>query len=189
MTEGDEILEGQLRECYARVVYTHKTQETCADLLLDRHKTIKFWQIALSALVTGGILTTFLEQWRVVATFASALLSTILLALNAYAKDHDLGELAQKHRQAAAGIWLIREKYLSLLSDLRSGSLSVEDCRNVRDALLVELHAAYAGAPSTNFKAYQKAQKALKSAEDMTFSDQEIDAFLPKELKRKRPLV
>lgn len=184
MTEDAEILEGQLRECFARVVYTHKTQEICADLLLKRHAMIKVWQVVLSALVTGGILTTFLEDWRVVATFVSAALSTMLLALNAYVKDHDLGALAQKHRRAAAGLWLIREKYEGLLTDLRSGSLSVDDGRTARDTLLGELHAAHAGAPSTNSKAYQKAQFALKSAEDMTFSDKEIDAFLPKELKR-----
>jgi len=184
MTEDYRILEGQLRECFGRVVYTHKTQEICADRLLERHKRIKVLQIILSALVTGGIFTTLLDQWRVVATSVSAVLSTILLALNTYSKDHDLGELAQKHRQAASDIWLIREKYLSLLADLRSGSKLPEDCRSVRDALLAELHASYAGAPSTNFKAYKKAQNALKAAEDMTFSDTEIDAFLPKELKR-----
>ena len=36
----------------------------------------------------------------------------------------------------------------------------------------------------TNFKAYKKAQDALKNMEDMTFSDDEIDKFLPKELRR-----
>jgi hypothetical protein len=50
--------------------------------------------------------------------------------------------------------------------------------------LLEELHAVYVGAPSTTFQAYRKAQDALKKYEDMTFSDEEIDAFLPKELKR-----
>ena len=34
------------------------------------------------------------------------------------------------------------------------------------------------------FEAYSRAQEALKKLEDMTFSDEEIDAFLPKELKR-----
>lgn len=29
----NNILEGQLRECYGRVVYTHKTHEKCADIL------------------------------------------------------------------------------------------------------------------------------------------------------------
>lgn len=184
MSDVKEILEGQLRECYGRVVYTHKTHEKCADILLSRHKRIKFWQIALSALVTGGIASTLCEDWKVVATVVAAVLSTILLALNAYTKDYDLGEIAQKHRQSAANIWLIREKYLSLLTDLRAGALSLEDIRKNRDVLLEELHATYKGAPSTDYKAYQKAQKALKELEDMTFSDAEIDAFLPKELKR-----
>ncbi|HEX8394509.1 MAG TPA: hypothetical protein VF665_19335 [Longimicrobium sp.] len=37
------------------------------------------------------------------------------------------------------------------------------------------------------FEAYKKAQEALKKLGDMTFSDAEIDAFLPKELKRSSP--
>jgi hypothetical protein len=50
--------------------------------------------------------------------------------------------------------------------------------------LVEQLHTVYSGAPSTTFKAYKKAQKALQKLEDMTFTDTEIDAFLPKELKR-----
>lgn len=184
MTEIAEILEGQLREIYGRVVYTHKTHEKCADLLLKRHRQIKFWQILLSALVTGGIFTTLSDELKVLATIVSALLSTILLALNSYTKDYDLGEVAQKHRQTAADIWLIREKYLSLLTDLRVRCVSHDQIREIRDALLAELHVAYTGAPSTNDKAYKKAQDALTKMKDMTFSDVEIDAFLPKELRR-----
>lgn len=184
MTEDAKILEGQLRECFGRVVYTHKTQEICADLLLKRYAAIKVWQIVLSALVTGGILTTLLGEWRITATCISAALSAALLALNTYVKDNDLGATAEKHRRAATDIWLVREKYEGLLTDLRSGTLSMNDAKNARDALLIELRNAYASAPSTNPNAYQKAQHALKSAEDMTFSDGEIDAFLPKELKR-----
>ena len=184
MNSSAEIVEGQLRECYGRVVYSQKTHEKCADLLLERNKLIKLLQIILSALVTGGILTTFSATWGTVATVVSAILSTALLALNSYTKDYDLGEIAQKHRQAAADIWLIREKYLSLLTDLRAGNVSIEEIRDARDGVLSELHAVYGGAPSTNYKAYQKAQEALKEMEDMTFSDEEVDAFLPKDLKR-----
>lgn len=38
--------------------------------------------------------------------------------LNSYTKKYDLGEIAQKHRQAGSDLWLIREQYLSLLVDL-----------------------------------------------------------------------
>ena len=95
-----------------------------------------------------------------------------------------LGELAEKHRQAASDLWLIREQYLSLIADLRGGTDELTSVRKQRDELLVDLHSAYTGAPSTNFKGYKQAQESLQAHEDMTFSDAEIDAFLPDELKR-----
>jgi hypothetical protein len=178
-----KILEGQLRECYGRVVYSHKTHEKCADILLSRLSTIKLWQIILSALTTGGFISTFLGAGKIGAG-AGVLVSITLLVLNAYTKNYDLGELAQKHKQAAIEIWLIREKYLSLLTDLAMGEKPIEQLQSGRDTLLESLHSVYAGSPSTTFEAYRKAQEALKTKEDMTFSDEEIDAFLPKELKR-----
>lgn len=182
-TDHINVLEGQLRECYGRVVYSHKTHEKCADILLERQGRIKLAQIIISAIVTGGIVSTFFDEGKAGAVI-SAVLSTGLLALNAYTKDYDIGEIAQKHRQAGAELWIVREKYLSLLTDIRSGDVSLEAIRARRDALLDELHAVYVGAPSTNFKAYSRAQESLKKLEDMTFSDEEIDAFLPRELKR-----
>jgi hypothetical protein len=132
MTDEARILESQLRECFARAVYTHKAQEVCADLLLDRLRRIKLLQIVLSALVTGGILST-LANWsdsvKALVVFISASLSTALLAVNAFAKDRDLGETAQKHRQAAADIWLVREGYFTLLTDLRSGAIPLDEVR------------------------------------------------------------
>ncbi|WP_417505047.1 SLATT domain-containing protein [Marinomonas gallaica] len=181
--KGLAYLEEQIRECYGRVVYSHKTHEKCADILLSRLSNIKIAQIILSALSTAGFVSVIFGTGEVGA-IAGGLVSVALLVLNGYTKDYDLGQLAQKHRQAAADLWLIREQYLSLLTDLRSNSGSEDELREKRDELLTELHALYSGAPSTNFKAYKKAQEALKNLEDMTFSDEEIDAFLPKSLKK-----
>ena len=177
------VVEGQLRECYGRVVYSHKAHEKCADILLSRLSRIKLWQIILSSITTGGFVAAFFGTGSVGAGIG-VLFSTALLALNAYTKDHDLGEIAQKHRQAAADLWLIREKYLSLLTDLRIGDQSLESLRSRRDALLRELHGAYSGAPSTTVRAYKEAQRALQQSEEMTFSEKEIDKLLPRELKR-----
>ena len=177
------ILEGQLRECYGRVVYSHKTHEKCADILLSRLGRIKLWQIVLSAVTTAGFLGVIFGSGTVGATIG-VIVSTVLLALNAYTKNYDLGELAQKHKQAANDLWIIREQYLSLLADLAMREKPLEALQSQRDALVEKLHAAYTRAPSTTFDAYKKAQKALQQHEDMTFSDAEIDAFLPEELKR-----
>lgn len=176
-------LEGQLRECFGRVVYSHKTHEKCADILLARLSHIKLAQIILSAITTGGFIAAVFGAGKAGALIG-VVVSTALLVLNAYTKDYDLGELSQKHRQAGADLWLIREKYLSLITDLRMGEKPIEALQAERDVLLEELHSIYSGAPGTTFQAYKKAQEALKQLEDMTFSDDEIDAFLPGELKR-----
>lgn len=182
-TDSRAILEGQLRDCFGRVVYSHKTHEKCADILLTRLSRIKLSQIILSALTTGGFIAAVFGAGEIGA-LAGILVSTALLVLNSYTKDYDLGELSQKHRQAGADLWLIREKYLALITDLRMGEKPIEALQKERDDLLERLHAVYSGAPSTTNKAYKKAQEALKQLEDMTFWDTEIDAFLPKGLKK-----
>jgi hypothetical protein len=181
--QARSILEGQLREGYGRVVYSHKTHEKCADLLLTKLSRIKLAQIILSAVTTAGFIGVVFGAGLPSAVIG-AIVSTILLALNAYTKSTDLGELAQKHRQAGNDLWLMRERYLCLLVDIRMKEQPIEALQKQRDRLIDRLHSVYGGAPSTNYKAYMKAQQALQKLEDMTFSDAEIDAFLPKELKR-----
>ncbi|MBH1661897.1 SLATT domain-containing protein [Stenotrophomonas maltophilia] len=187
MTDVDEALVGQIRECYGRVVYTHKTHEKCADLLFKQHQRIKKAQIFLSALVTCGVISTIFPETGAEWAILTAIVSTALFALNAYTKDYDLGEVAQKHRQSAADVWIVREQYLTLLTDLESNAISGDQARERRDELLLELGKIYSGAPSTNAKAYLLAQKALQRMEEMTFSDEEIDKFLPRELRRTPP--
>ena len=137
----------------------------------------------LCAITTAGFLCTVFGAGQV-STVVGLIVSTSLLALNAYTKNYDLGELAQKHKQAANDLWVIREKFLPFLVDIAMKERPLEALQEQRDKLIEQLHTVYSGAPSTTFKAYKKAQKGLKTLEDMTFSDAEIDAFLPKELKR-----
>lgn len=177
------ILEGQIRECFGRVVYSHKTHEKCADILLSRLSRIKLLQIVLSAITTGGFVAVIFGAGNVGAV-VGVVFSTTLLALNAYVKNYDLGELAQKHKQAASDLWLIRERYLSLLTDLNIGDRTIASLQQRRDDLARELYSIYSGCPTTTFQAYRKAQESLKENEEMTFSDSEIDSFLPSELKR-----
>lgn len=177
------LLEAQARECYGRVVYSHKTHEKCADILLARLSSIKVWQIVLSSITTAGFLAATFGAGPAGATIG-VFVSTALLVLNAYTKNYDLGALAQQHRQAAADLWLVREKYLALITDLRIGVESLEKVSARRDTLLKQLHSVYSGAPSTTFAAYRKAQKALQEQEEMTFSNEEIDALLPIELRK-----
>lgn len=184
--EPRRLIEAQVRECYGRVVYSHKTHEKCADILLSRLSTIKGWQIVLSSITTAGFIAAIFGAGPV-GGLLGVIVSTALLVLNAYTKSYDFGEVAQKHRQAAADLWLLRERYLALITDLRVGKESLDRLTSRRDEILQELHTVYSGAPSTTYSAYKKAQEALKKHEDMTFSVAEIDAFLPSELRQGTP--
>jgi hypothetical protein len=99
-------------------------------------------------------------------------------------KGFDPGAVAQKHRDTASDIWPIRESYLSLLTDIVGGDEDIKKLRERRDSLQQSLAAIYRGAPHTDGKAYSEAQKALQQNDEYTFSDEEIDKFLPEDLKK-----
>jgi len=179
-------LESQIRECYGRVVYSHKTHEKCSDILTHRHNIIKIIQIILSALTTTGILVVIFGEEKFIVGIFSALLSTALFALNTYVKGHDLGELAQKHSDTATDLWDIRENYLSLLTDIQAKIISVDSLIEKRDLLQKRLSGLYKGCPRTINRAYSRASKALQINEELTFSDKEIDLFLPLELRKSK---
>jgi len=113
-------------------MYSHKTHEKCADILLCRLGRIKLWQIILSAITTAGFIGAVLGAGTASAIVGIAV-STLLLALNSYTKNYDLGELAQKHKQAANDLWLIRENYLSLLADVAIKDRPIEALQKQRD--------------------------------------------------------
>ena len=181
--DRSNILDAQLREAYGRVVYSHKVHEKEADTLLARLSRIKLGQIVLPAISTGGFISVFFGTgWW--GSVAGAICSAALLALNLYTRNYDLGKQAQQHRDAAINIWAIRERYLSLITDLAMGCESLLDIQRRRDKLADELKVIYANSPSTTEAAYKKAHKALNLQEEMTFSVAEVDAFLPEPLRR-----
>lgn len=180
-------LEAQVREAFGRVAYSHKTHEKCADIELSRLARIKIAQIVLSAVTTGGLLVVVFgdaDASRITAV-VTAVISTALLAMNAYTKENDPGRVAQQHKEAADQLWAIRESYVSLLVDLRDSVETPARARERRDELQKLLGEVYRGAPRTSSKGYDAASKALKVREDLTFSDEEIDQFLPEALKKR----
>lgn len=174
-------IESQIREAYGRVTYS----QTCRDKLVHRleklNNRIKLWQIILSALTTGSIITTLLSD-ETLATIIAAVVSTILLILNAYAKNFELIEKANEHKAASDLLWKIREEYVTLLTDFEE--LSIDEIRKKRDDLQQRTHEVYKNYPRTDAKSYQLAQKALKTEEEQTFSDTEIDVMLPNSIRR-----
>lgn len=174
-------LESQIREAYGRLVYTFTCHNKIVQRLLTQNNNLKVAQIVLSALITGGFLTSVITHEKIISIIG-AFISVALLILNAYTKNFDLVETAQSHQKAADALWVIREDYVSLLTDFEI--LEVEDIMARRDELQNRTAEVYAQSPRTDGKSYLAAQKALKTEEEQTFSEHEIDVMLPNSIRR-----
>ncbi len=175
-------LEDQLREMYGRVAYTQKTHEKMADSCIRRYKRLKNAEIVISSLATGSLILSILGDSKL-GTIIGAILSTVLLTITLYFKDECLTGQAQKHTAIASELWGHREQLLSLLIDMQD-CLPPEEIRHQRDVINKVLVEIYKGAPRTDRRAYAAAQRALKTSEDLFFSDAELDLMLPSILRR-----
>jgi hypothetical protein len=92
--------------------------------------------------------------------------------------------MSQKHSDTAGDLIFLREKILSLLTDIKSRVITLQDAVKLRDEIIINLSNAYKIAPRTNYKAYKEAVKALKFNEEYSFTDDEINVFLPNILKK-----
>jgi hypothetical protein len=179
-----EIVESQIRECYGRIVYSHKVHEKNADIYIGRLKTINNLEIVLSAITTGGVFGILFTDGSKALTIITAVVASVQLGITLYIKEYDLSENAERHSSTANKLWNVRESYLSLITDIVARSIGLELVQQKRDNLQQQVSTIYEKAPRTIRKAYKMAQKALKFNEELTFSDDEINLLLPKQLRR-----
>lgn len=173
-------LKVQIREAFGRVVYTYTTHLKQAEFLVKKNKRIRIWQIFLSAISTGGFLGAIASD-EVVMTWVAGIVSTILLALNLFFKEFDLAGDISSHRATAHELWIIREQYISLLTDF--SVLSEDIIMERRDKLQESTVKVYTTARPTDHRSYLAAQKALKEDEEQFFDTEEIDQMLPEHLR------
>lgn len=171
----------QLREAYGRVVYTYTTHLKMINHLEKKNVTIKYLQIFFSAISTGGFLGSIITNEDKL-TCIGGIFSTALLALNLFFKDFNLTEEIKQHRSAADNLWMIREDYVSLLTDFPI--LSEDKIMEQRRKLQIRVYEIYKVSPKTSKKSYTETQNALKYEEEQFFSTEEIDKMLPSHLRK-----
>lgn len=174
-------LESQIREAYGRVTYTQTCHDKFINRVLKANDRIKLWQIILSAITTSGFVVAIFSDDKV-ASVLGTVVSLALLILNTYTKNYNLVETAQEHKNASDLLWKIREEYVSLLTDFEI--LDADKIMNKRDELQERTAEIYSNSPRTDVRSYKAAQKALKTEEEQTFSEEEIDIMLPNSIRR-----
>lgn len=175
-----DSLRFQIRESYGKLVYTYTSYNKEIHRLQSRYDKLKNWQIWLSAITTGGLLSAVISQeyWL---TVVSCIVSTIYTGVGLYFKNYDFIDLIRQYRMAADELWNVREEYIALLTDMDTAE--IEDVVVRRDSLKNRVYEIYKTHPKTDNKSYELAKKALKNNEEQFFSDEEIDQILPSHLR------
>lgn len=177
----DSVNLGVVRETFGKVVYTHKTYEKAAEICFQNGKNIKFANVILLSLTSGSAIGSIFSGQ--VLIIVSSILATLALLSSVYQLNTNYESLGQEYKQVASELWFIREKYQNFIADIMGGVIDPEQICHNRDELLLELNSILKSAPPTNSKAYLMARSSLKFNEEMTFSDDEIDIFLPCNLR------
>jgi len=178
----DKINLQVVRESFGRVAYSHKTHEKAAEIEDSNNKIVKGVNIVLTTLTSGTLASTIITNQNTLL-YIGAILSALTLGFTIFQLSFNPAKKAEKHRYVAKELWYIREKYINLIADLINDRLSDESIVSKRNQLIEELKIIYKFAPQTDSKSYEKARKALKINEELTFSGEEIDQFLPKKLR------
>jgi hypothetical protein len=172
-----------LRLSFGGAIHAYRAHAAIAERL-----TRRLWHIRIGELgLLGGALAAALTAaYRGDARYAvlAAVLSGAALGVFTVYVAVNLEARIYAHRWCASRLWLIREKYRALLSEIRDGVLSPEAVRDRRDQLLNEVHAIDDHAPLIDRPTYHSARQSLVTAAETAFTDEEIDAFLPQSLRK-----
>ena len=178
-----EALYSQIEDAYGKLLYSYTTQIVEAGRVAKKNRRLKWTQFILSALSTGGFIGTIISNQQVLI-WVGGLCSTALLVLTAYFKDVDFSALQKSHLSTSNKLWLVREKYISLLTDFEA--LDEASIKLKRDELQTETSSIYDEAPITSEKSYSIAQDLLKNKEAQFFSRDELNKMLPQHLRKKK---
>jgi hypothetical protein len=176
-------LADHLRLTFGHVIYSHKVHATRAarHARLDRAlKTAEALFLLSTAAAAAAIVVTPEPALAIATATTAALATTVLIIRLAF----DFERSAHAHRDCSTRLWYLREQYRALLADLKDGALTVEGARDRRDALMATLQRIYEHAPPADREQYQSARQSLKSLDEETLSDEEIDRFLPPSLQK-----
>ena len=183
MSNIDEVrnnIKKQIRDEYGKLVYTYTCHNKDAQIVNKRTKILKIVKLVLSGLSTAGFVSAIFSNAKIVSILG-IIISAALFVITSILNEENMACSVASHNNAANQLWLVRENYVSLLSEF--DNLSTEEIVKRRDELLLQTNKIYKNSPQTSSKTYEKAQEALKNNQEQFFEDWEIDLMLPKSLR------
>ncbi|MFJ6680102.1 SLATT domain-containing protein [Microbacterium sp. NPDC091382] len=167
-----------MREAFARVAYSHKTQEKEAERKGSQATQIRVWNVAVfgTAAITT-VVAPLLES--VIAAWVAAIATIIGFVFTALQLSFDPADEAASHRLAAKSYLTVRNDYMRFIADVSAASSVTTRARARRESLAEQVRLLDSLAPQTSPQAYAAARHALRTNEELTFDEAELSQLLP----------
>lgn len=181
-----------VRQSFANTVFTHKVQEVAAENSGMYALKLKIANLGIVALAFVMLLLQVANPTNLVFSYlgsgiAAGEIIFLIVQLNFNFEQVTLG-----HKNSALKYMQLRDKYRGLIVDIMNEQASQDTIIAHRNELQAQYQVISDLAPQTGMKDYIEAQKRLHTSgvsggEHYTWSEAEIDSFLPNELRLKTP--
>lgn len=166
-------------------MWNHKIHEKHCDINSFWFNILEFSKILSSAITTSGLLTCFFVD-EIILKIVTTIFSAICLFINTFYKTYNLKESRDSHKLTALEFLELKNETICVLSDIKIEKISLEEAISRRNEILTKYHDICKRSLNTCDRAVKKASKALKIQGDNTFTDKEIDSYLPIELRKEK---
>lgn len=179
-----------VRQSFASTVFTHKVQEVVAENQEKNVLVIKIVNIVLVSIVLLLLVIQATNPSNLLFSYIGAGITVAEVIFLIIQLSFSFEQKVIMHKNSALKYMGLRDAYRALITDIMNESISTAEVVARRDLLQREYQIISDLAPQTGSKEYTEAQKRLNkrgavSGEEFTWSDEEIDWFLPENLRLK----
>lgn len=176
-----------IRQSFANTVFTHKVHESASESQGTKAVKIKTLNIIIVSLVLIFLIIQSLFPQQIIFTYIGTGISVAEIIFLIIQLSFSFDEKASQHKNTALKFMGLRDRYKNLIADIMEGNVSKKDVVARRDMLQDEYQTICDLSPQTETADYESAQiklnkKGVKKGEEFTWSDEEINHFLPKKL-------
>jgi hypothetical protein len=140
-----------------------------ADRLAARTSKVRIGVLVLLGAATAAAMTNLIEPGRY-AQIATAISALVAFAAHAAYLAIDFEGRVDAHRSCASKLWLVCDRYRSLLAEIQDGLLNRENILQRRDELSLLVHAAYDQPFALDQKAYESLRQPPDESRDQLAS-------------------
>ena len=177
-----------VRQDFAQCIFNHKVQEKACERNLKKDFWVKIINIILVFFVLLFLVLQAMYNTNILSYISSGI--TIMeLTFLVTQLFFNFSEKTSHHKLSALKFLSLREDYKNFIVDIINNNLITDDIIKKRDTFSKEYKIISEFSGQTEYKDYKSAQSSLfgkqNNDEEYTWSDSEIDRFLPEFLRLK----